>query len=280
VPQQVTGDVTGYNAQQVDPGITGYQPQQVTTSGWDTANQQAYMNPYLQSVLANTNQQALQNYQEQQAGRDASAVAAGAFGGSRATIANSMAQRDLNQQLNTNNLQALSDAYTTGSNLYETDQSRALQAGVANQNAGINAAQLQLAGQTANQNANLNAAQLRLSGQQANQQAGLNAANLNLSGAQELGSLGQLQNNIQLGNAAALSGVGTAQQQQQQAGLDAAYQAFLDQKNYPAQQLSLYSQLLSGTPVTPQTTTTTSTPAPSLLSQLLGLGIAGIGAFT
>jgi len=279
MPQQVGSDVTGYQSDQIGSGITAFQPQQVSTNNWTQANQQAYMDPYLSSVLANTNAQALQNFNEQQGVRNSAAIAAGAFGGSRATIADALAQRDLNQQLNTNNLQALSNAYNTGANLYQTDAARALQAQQANQTAGINAAQLQLAGQTANQNANLNAAQLRLSGQQANQTAGINAANLNLGAAQQLGSLGQMQNQIQLGNALALSGVGTAQQQQAQAGLDAAYQAFQQQQQYPAQQLSLYSQLLAGVPVTQQTTTTTTPPTPSLLSQLLGLGIAGIGAF-
>ena len=80
--------------------------------------------------------------------------------------------------------------------------------------------------------------------------------------------------------AEALSGVGSKIQQRQQAGLDLAYQDFQNQRDYPIKQLSLYSQLLSGSPVQSNTSTTTTGPAPDWLSQLLGVGtsIAGLAS--
>lgn len=229
-------------AQTATQGITGYQPSTISTQGIPGADLSQYMNPYINNVLDNTNKLANQNFDEQQASRDASAVAAGAFGGDRRFVSDSLAQRDLNQQLNTNNAQGLAAAYDSATGLFTSDQNRSLTA------------------QTANETAQQNAGQLQL-----------NAAN-------QLGQLAQTGNSIGLTNAAALSGAGSAQQAQSQAGLDQAYQDFTAQRDYPAQQAALYSQLLNGT-YTPQTSTATTTPAPSLLSQLIGLGTAGVGLF-
>ena len=82
---------------------------------------------------------------------------------------------------------------------------------------------------------------------------------------------------ISIGAAEALSGVGSKIQQRDQAGLDLAYKDFIEQRDWPSKQLSLYSQLLSGTPVTPSSTTTTTEPAPDFLSQLAGLAVGGAG---
>ena len=51
------------------------------------------------------------------------------------------------------------------------------------------------------------------------------------------------------------------------------------QQGSPYQQLSFLSDIFRGVPSTQQTTTATTTPDPSLGSQLLGLGIAGLGAY-
>jgi hypothetical protein len=50
----------------------------------------------------------------------------------------------------------------------------------------------------------------------------------------------------------------------------------LAQRQYPMDQLSYYSSILHGIPVTPNTSTTVSQPAPSTLSQLGGLGIGAL----
>ena len=103
------------------------------------------------------------------------------------------------------------------------------------------------------------------------------AAGLGLDAATRQGALSQTRQDLGLRGAEALSGVGSRQQQRQQAGLDLAYQDFVAQRDWPNQQLSLYSQLLSGSPVSPSTTTTTTEPPPDFLSQLIGLGLGGAG---
>ena len=67
--------------------------------------------------------------------------------------------------------------------------------------------------------------------------------------ARQQGTLGQTRQDMQLSAAEALSGVGSKIQQRDQAGLDLAYKDFAEQRDWPSKQLSLYSQLLSGTPV-------------------------------
>ena len=206
-------------------GIAGYQAG--TIPGMDF---NAYMNPYTENVLDVQKQRANQAFQEQQAGRDAAAVNAGAFGGNRRFVQDSLAQRDLNQQMQEIDATGLAAAFDRATGLFQQDETnRRLGAGL-----------------------------------------GLDAANA-------LGSLSDLRRNAQLGNAEALSAVGSKIQQQKQAGLDIAYKDFLEQRDWPSKQLSLYSQLLSGTPVSPSTSTTTTEPAPDFLSQLIGLGTSGVG---
>lgn len=63
-----------------------------------------------------------------------------------------------------------------------------------------------------------------------------------------------------------------------QAQLTAEQSNLMAQQGSPYQQLSFLSDIFRGVPSTQQTTTATTTPDPSLGSQLLGLGIAGLGA--
>lgn len=206
-------------------GIAGYQANTIPN-----ADLSAYMSPYTQNVLDVQKARATQTFNEQQAGRDAAAVAAGAFGGDRRFVADSLAQRDLNRQLQEMDATGLAAAFDRATGLYQNDET--------------------------------------------NRRLG---AGLGLDAATALGSLSDLRRNAQLGNAEALSAVGSKIQQQKQAGLDLAYKDFLEQRDWPSKQLSLYSQLLSGTPVSPSTSTTTTEPAPDFLSQLLGLTTSGVG---
>lgn len=206
-------------------GIANYAAKSITD-----ADLSKYMNPYTQNVLDVQKQRATQNFQEQQAGRDASAVNAGAFGGDRRFVADSLAQRDLNNDMQSIDANGLNAAFNNATDLFQQDE--------------VNR---------------------------------LNGATLGLNAANQLGQLETGRNNLRLGNAEALSNVGAKTQQRQQAGLDMAYQDFKNQRDYPAQQLQMYAQLLNGTPITPTTSTTTTEPAPDFLSGLAGLATTGAG---
>ena len=206
-------------------GIAGY-----TAGNIPGMDMNAYMNPYTQNVLDVQKQRATQTFQEQQAGRDASAIAAGAFGGDRRFVQDSLATRDLNQQMQEMDATGLAAAVDRATGLFQQDET--------------------------------------------NRRLG---STLGLDAAAQQGRLGQQQQDMRLGAAEAHSGVGSKMQQRDQAGPDLAYKDFVEQRDWPSKQLSLYSQLLSGTPVTPSSSTTTTEPAPDFLSQLAGLALGGAG---
>ena len=98
-------------------GIAGYQAQ-----GIPDMNVQQYMNPYVGNVLDVQKQRANQNFAEQQQGRDAAAVQAGAFGGDRRFVQDSMAQRDTNQQLQAIEAEGLASAFDRATGLFQADE--------------------------------------------------------------------------------------------------------------------------------------------------------------
>ena len=75
-----------------------------------------------------------------------------------------------------------------------------------------------------------------------------------------------------------LLGIGGLQQGQAQQALNLAQQNTLAQQQLPFQQLGFLGDIFRGVPALQQTTSQQMTPPPSAMSQLLGLGIAGLGA--
>ena len=131
-------------------------------------------------------------------------------------------------------------------------------------------AQADLAGKTLEQQAR-SAGQLRQQGFQQAQQAAQNAARLQAG-------LGQAQQQMFGQDINRLLGIGSLQQRQQQAGFDIARANELARQALPFQEIGFLSDVFRGVPALQSTFQTTSTPNPSLGSQLLGLGIAGLGA--
>tara|TARA_E500000318_G_scaffold46344_1_gene43710 strand:+ start:369 stop:1292 length:924 start_codon:yes stop_codon:yes gene_type:complete len=113
--------------------------------------------------------------------------------------------------------------------------------------------------------------------QQAAQQQ-LRQAQLGGALAQGVGALGGQAQAMGVQDINTLLGIGGLQQQQEQTGLNIGQQNVLAQQQLPFQQLGFLSDIFQGVPALQQTTSTTMTPPPSATSQLLGLGIAGLGA--
>ena len=146
--------------------------------------------------------------------------------------------------------------------IVESEANRSLQ----NQLAGIQA--------TGSQNAFQNAQQAMQYG------AGLGMQGYNqaLQGASTLGQLGQNQYNQQTGINAAQQQVGAQQQAFNQQGLTNQYQDFLNQQNYPYQQLGFMSDILHGTPTGGITSAQTSQAAPTAFNNMMSLGLGAYGA--
>tara|TARA_R100000030_G_scaffold34798_2_gene25987 strand:- start:3 stop:881 length:879 start_codon:yes stop_codon:yes gene_type:complete len=105
------------------------------------------------------------------------------------------------------------------------------------------------------------------------------AAGQRLAQAQGIAGLGQLGSALGVQDINTLLGIGGLQQQQDQTGLNIEQQNLLAQQQIPFQQLGFLSDIFRGVPALQQTTSTTTMPPPNPMSQLLGLGIAGLGAY-
>ena len=82
-----------------------------------------YMDPYMQNVVDIEKRRAMEDYGIAQKGRNASAVQAGAFGGSRQGIQEGLAERDLLERQGALQARGLSTAYGDAQRMFEADRS-------------------------------------------------------------------------------------------------------------------------------------------------------------
>ena len=235
----------------------------------------SFENPYEDAVV----QQTLQDIQDQgdvQLQRQrANAVASGAFGGSRSGIMDSeLAANILREQGRAaGNLrqQGYESARNAAQQAFENTQQRRLAASQGIGDLGINYGQLSQAdiGQMQGIGQGLGS----LAGQYA--ALGSQAANLGLQQA----GLGEMAQRSNLSDIQTLTALGAMQRGQQQAKLDAVRQTRMDQLAAPYQQLGFLSDVYRGTPTSQATITQQGGgQSPSTAQQVLGLGIAGLGA--
>ena len=103
-----------------EANFTGYEFGPAETMTAQTA--QEYMDPYLRSVVDIEKEKAREDYEIAKAGRSSTAVGAGAFGGSRAQIAESMAERDLANRMRDIEATGLKSAYGEATRRFEADR--------------------------------------------------------------------------------------------------------------------------------------------------------------
>jgi hypothetical protein len=219
----------------------------------------AYMSPYMQNVVDIQTREAQRQADVARTGRQAQATGAGAFGGSRQAIMEAEAARNLAQQKGDIQAQGQQAAFQQAQQAYQTDAARRLQARLANQQAGL--AGLQAAEQSRQFGAGL--------GMQGVQQL--------LGAAGQMGQLGQTAYGQQMGALQAQQQAGAQQQAQAQQMRDLGYEEFMRQQYYPQSQLQFLSSLLRGSVVAPQQTQYSYQQAPSLASQLGGIGVGMYG---
>jgi hypothetical protein len=266
-----------------------------------TANIGAYMNPYTQNVTDQIASLGARNLSENLLPAVSDQfIRAGQFGSSGMGTFGGRALRDTQEAILNQQNQALQAGYGQALGASQADLARQAQlgqtytqAGQAQQATGIGAAQA-VAGQQASDAARQMAAAQELGtiGQQTGALTQAGQQNLGTIGAQtaataqaeaqrqaqaqqQVADLAKMQQGLTTVDAAALESVGTAQQQQQQRGLDVAYQDYLNQVQYPQTQINNMSTTLRGLPPTAVPTTGTQTGysttfTPSPLSQVAG----------
>lgn len=214
-------------------------------------NVQQYMDPYMQNVVNRQKAQAQLDFDRMQSSRDAAAVQAGAFGGSRGAVVDALAQEDLARRMGDIQAQGLSQAYGQGAQLFEQDR----------------AARMATEGAQAGELGRVQDAMARY---------GLGGAELQAGLAGQLAGLDEAERAAELQRLGALGDVGGAIRGEEQAGMDLAYEDFLRQQNYPREQLDWYRGLVSGTPMG-QTTTSQQITEVNPFQQLMGAGISLAG---
>ena len=208
---------------------------------WGTEQAQQYMSPYQQAVTDIAKREATTDAMRLNTQLGSQAAKAGAFGGSRFGVEQALLGSKLATNLSDIQTKGLQDAYANAQQQYNADRA-----------------------------AGLSGAQLNLQGAQA-------GANIGLQAAQQRANLGTATQTADLQRLAAQESAGKAQQEQQQAELNTAYNQYLEQRDWEKNQLGFLSGLIRGTPFSTSQTGTTTAPAPSTTSQLAGLGIAGVG---
>jgi hypothetical protein len=208
-----------------------------------------YMSPYIRNVLDEQKRQANEQFNIQRADRSSRAVQAGAFGGSRHGVQESLAEDDLLNRMANIEATGMQNAFQNAQQAFQADRS-----------AMFGREQAQAAEDMASTNMGLQALGF------ANQSAG------QLSGLGEIGRATDIQ------NAQMLEAIGDTQRVEQQRMLDLGYEDFLRQQAYPEQQLQFYSSILRGVPVEPTVTQTMYQPT-NPGQTALGLGLGAIGLY-
>ena len=214
-----------------------FNPYQTGQFGGQTA--QNYMNPYMQNVVDIQQREAQRTADIAGTGRNAQAVKAGAFGGSRQAIMDAEANRNLSTQMGDIQAQGLNQAYNQGQQQFNTEQALGEQS------------------------------------KQFGNSLGMQGFQTALTGAGQLSNIGQQTFGQEMDVNKLQQQYGTQQQAFDQQGKDNDYQDFLNQQRYPYQQLEFMNSMLRGTPM--GTVQSMYQPAPSQLSQLAGLGATAYG---
>ena len=221
---------------------------------------EAFFNPYEDQVVQQVQQDFDRARRMQEAQSAAQAVGSGAFGGSRAAIAEQEALRNLNQAelnaLGQLRQQGFGAAMTAAQNAQENQQRRALTGGSYLGNLGSTFGQL---GQR----------DVELLGN-------LGRGIADLGGAQA--DLGVTATNLMRGDVSALSSLGGQDQMQQQGVLDAIRQTNVERQQFPFQQFGYLSDVLNRVPINESTMLTNTYPQQSGIGQAISYGIAGLGA--
>lgn len=209
---------------------------------------QAYMSPYMQNVVDYQKQQAVRDYQIQAPQMAAQAVGSGAFGGNRLALQQSEANRGLQNRLAGIEATGQQQAYQNAQQAQQFGSSlglQGLQTGMQGQQVGLQGLGTAMQGS----------------------QVGLQG----VSGAQQ-GYAGATQAGGTLGNIAA------QESQARLAALALKNQMGQQQQQFPYYQTQFLQGMLSGLPVSQQTTQGYQS-GPNPLSQIAGLGTSVLGSY-
>lgn len=216
---------------------------QVSTPGSVSADQiKGYMDPFTQNVVDTTNADLERQRLQQITQNQGAATAAGAYGGSRHGVVDSLTNEAAQRTMASTDANLRSQGYGTALTAAQADLARSLAAGQSNQSANLEAGK-------ANQATTLAAGQ-------SNQSASVAGAGIRQNAAGLLGSLGQKEQDVQ------------------QTALQSLYQEFLRGQNWGPMMQQLLNQAAG---VIPSGTTGTSTGTGNSSSFQIGPQSVSVG---
>jgi len=236
---------------------------------WDATARDKYMSPYTSSVVDEIGRLGNRNLTENiMPGVNGAFIGAGQFGSQANADILGRSIRDAQADISGKQAAALESGYKTAADMFSSDANRTLQQGQVQANTALQGGQLASGalGQLANLGSStaLGAGQLGANAQlQAGQVAGNLATQGGQLGTQVGGALGQLAGQTQtlgINGLTALGSRGGIQQQNQQQGLDTAYNDYLRAQGYDMSQLTALRGLVSGLQLPAGASTVTNAP--------------------
>lgn len=226
---------------------------------WGQQPMQQYMSPYINGVVDRIGDLGARNLSEKlMPAINQDFVRAGQYGSSRMMGEVGKALRDTQESVLAQQNEALNQGYGQALSAFNSDASR-------------------LAGLATNQGSlGVNyMGQLGNLGQALGNITNTQQANMTNAGAQQ-GALAQLMQTLGLRDSAALEAIGQQQQALNQQSLDTAYSDFIQQRDYPTQQLAMMNAMIRGLPYGSTSTGSTTSTGPASAYQPSGLSqIAG-----
>jgi hypothetical protein len=238
-----------------------------------------FSNPFQSSVIDTTMQELNRQNNIAQTGRDAQAVGAGAFGGSRRGVVDAEAARGF-QDVQARTLAQL-NSQNYGQALGAAQNQNQLLGAAGGNLASIGASDFGLR-QSANNQLMAGGSNLgNLFSNAASQQGGLTgqlSGGLSDLATRQLG-LGSFMREQDMNDINNLYSMGSRQQAQEQGGVDIAYQNFLNERQYedPRARVSFMGDIIRGAPSGSQTQSRTYEDPMSPLQAILGIGSMAAG---
>ena len=236
-----------------------------TPAEFDGAAAAKYMSPYQSNVTDIQLAEARRQADIAKSGRGMGSINRGTFGGGRQALMEGEADRNLAMQLGQIQATGSQDAFKNAQSQFQADQARQMQANQANLQADVAGRQLTQQGQQF--------------GAGLQKDIGLAGMQYGLAGAAQKGALSTADQKSQLEILKTQAASGAEQQALQQEIDNLAYQEFMEAQDYEKKQLEYQSNILRGTAGALGSTQTQYTPAPSLASQITGMGVAGLGLY-
>ena len=232
----------------------GYSPTAISGGMFTPGAAAYYGSPYESAVTDVAVREARRQGDIERSRGALGAIGRGTFGGARQALMQAEQDRNLAQNIGDIRAKGAESGYLNAQKMFEADQARRMQA-----------AQL---GQQAQQYQAGLGKDIGLAGLQAG-----------MEGAAKTGALAATEQMANLERLKAQAASAGEKQALQQEINNLEYQQFQEQKNYQKQQLEYLSNILRGNAAALGTTQTQYAPAPSLASQLGGVGLAGLGLY-